>query len=423
MKKAVLYTLLSIVFMSIGPTINKFALNAVSPFTLVMYNSLICSVLTLPFIFKKIQKISHEEKKYLLIAGLINSLSMLCLFYGLSKSSPALVSMLNRSYIIFSIFIGAIVLKERISKSDLTLIVFAIIGIILLMFKKEMSQVQLGAFFGLASGLLFSLCNLIIKNKLPKTCNYITLFSINFISSLLFFLICLFKGPENLELPLELKTVSLIFLGSFLGSFLGLLFFYISIKTIPFYKANLYRCISPVVSLLCGFLFFPVSLTLMNKIGLFILLISFIIHTLYKVQIMKNSFQPKNEIEMIKTTLIPSSYQSVLVFVKEDNKWLMVRNKWRSWEFPGGHKENNETPFETARREAYEEAGLDICNLQYVGFYRLLSGHTTLIIKADVEKFHEIPTEFETVERKFVGQFPSSLSFNDAVYPWLVKNC
>lgn len=417
MNKAIIYTILSIVFMSLGPTINKFALSEISPFTLVLYNALLCCLFTIPFIYKKLSQISLNEIKDLALVGALNAISMFFLFYGLSKSSPALVSMLNRSYILFSIFIGALVLKEYVSKIDWGLIVFASIGIILFMYKKEMAQMQTGALYGLASGLLFSLCNLTIKNKLSKTCEYVTLFSINFATAIIFLLICLFKGPETLVLPLEVKTLSFVFLGSFLGSFLGLLFFYASIKTIPFYKANLYRSISPVASLLCGLFFFPVMLTHINIAGLVILLSSFIIHSYIKVKNMKN-----NELQIIKTDIVPENYKSVLVFIKEDKKWLMVRNKFRSWEFPGGHKEQNETIFETARREAFEEAGVDIKNLQYVGYYRLASGHTTLIVTANVEKFHAIPEEFETVERKFVSKFPQSLSFNDAVYPWLVKN-
>jgi len=417
MNKAITYTILSIVFMSLGPTINKFALTNISPFTLVFYNGVLCCLFTLPFVYKKLAGISIEEIKALSLAGFLNAISMFFLFYGLSKSSPALVSMLNRSYIIFSILIGAIVLKEFISKLDWGLIICASIGIILFMIKKEMADMPVGALYGLASGLLFALCNLTIKHKLSKTCAYVTLFSTNFISVIVFFLISLYKGPEYLHIPLEVKTLSFVFLGSFLGSFLGLLFFYESIKTIPFYKANLYRSISPVVSLLCGLFFFPVVLSSINIAGLIILLSSFIIHSYLKVMTMR-----KNEIQIVKTTIVPESYKSVLVFIKEQNKWLMVRNKFRSWEFPGGHKEQGESKFETAKREAFEEAGVDIHNLQYVGYYRLASGHTTLIIAAEVEKYHDIPEKFETVERKFVSEFPKSLSFNDAVYPWLVKN-
>ena len=104
MNSAIIYTFLSIIFMSIGPTINKFALTNISPFTLVFYNALLCCLFTLPFIYKKIFKVTLEEFKFLSLAGVLNGVSMFFLFYGLSKSSPAIVSMLNRSYIIFSIF-------------------------------------------------------------------------------------------------------------------------------------------------------------------------------------------------------------------------------------------------------------------------------------------------------------------------------
>jgi 8-oxo-dGTP diphosphatase len=128
------------------------------------------------------------------------------------------------------------------------------------------------------------------------------------------------------------------------------------------------------------------------------------------------------EIEIVKTDVLPESHKSVLVFIKEGNTWLMVKNKFRSWEFPGGHKENDETVFETAKREVYEEAGIEIKNMKYVGFYRLPCGHTTLMVTAEVGEMREIPVEFETVERKFVSELPEDLSFRDGVYPWVVGN-
>mgnify|MGYP000532399763 CR=1 FL=1 len=140
---------------------------------------------------------------------------------------------------------------------------------------------------------------------------------------------------------------------------------------------------------------------------------------------MKPTQIPESEVsnlEIVKTDIVPDSYKSVLVFIKNGKEWLMVKNKFRSWEFPGGHRENDETFQETACREAFEEAGVTIKDTVLVGYYRLTNGHTTLIVTAEVETFHEIPSDFETEERKFVSTFPSPLSFNDAVYPWLVRN-
>lgn len=415
MKLATFYAFLSIVFMSIGPTINKFSLLKISPFSLVFYNASLCVLFSLPFIYKKIKKIQLNELKQLLIAGLFNGISMFFLFYGLDKSSPVLVSMLNRSYIIFSILLAAFVLKEKIAKSDWALILAAVSGIILFMYKDNIDHIESGAFYGLLSGAFFSLCNFTIKNKLKETSEYIILFSINLVTALLFFLITITKVTNGLNLPFELKSLSLIFIGAFFGSFLGILFFYYSIKKIPFYKANLYRSLSPVLTLFIGIAFFPVQLTKMNWIGLILLISSFIFHAIFR-------YKYSNNLILKKTKKIPTTYHSVLIYIRDGKKWLMVKNKNRGWEFPGGHKENNETFLETAEREAYEEAGVKIKNCKYKGFYRLSSGHTTLIVKADIDEICEMPKDFETLERKFVFQLPNELSFSDEIYPWIIKN-
>ena len=44
-------------------------------------------------------------------------------------------------------------------------------------------------------------------------------------------------------------------------------------------------------------------------------------------------------------------------------KYLLVKGITGKWSFPKGHRELNETPFECAKREIYEETGLIVDDL------------------------------------------------------------
>ena len=47
-----------------------------------------------------------------------------------------------------------------------------------------------------------------------------------------------------------------------------------------------------------------------------------------------------------------------VIISKANGKWVFCKHKEReTYEVPGGHREPNETIFETAKRELYEETG------------------------------------------------------------------
>ncbi len=62
-----------------------------------------------------------------------------------------------------------------------------------------------------------------------------------------------------------------------------------------------------------------------------------------------------------------SSQKAVVVIPLKGNKFLMVKNPGRGWEFPGGKIESGESTVDAAKRECKEEAGIMIENVVELG--------------------------------------------------------
>jgi 8-oxo-dGTP diphosphatase len=62
---------------------------------------------------------------------------------------------------------------------------------------------------------------------------------------------------------------------------------------------------------------------------------------------------------------------TVLVFVFHDLQFLLANIRNRGWSIPGGRIEPDESCEAAAKREAYEETGARISQLQKIGFYLL----------------------------------------------------
>ncbi len=120
------------------------------------------------------------------------------------------------------------------------------------------------------------------------------------------------------------------------------------------------------------------------------------------------NFYDKNEIdeEQIKFSVITAFYQ---------DKLIVVRHKDRlTWEIPGGHKEEDETSEETAKRELFEETGATTFDLEWICTYSVNrdgeeKSYGQLFL-AHVNELGELP-ESEIVEIKLVNDLPEDLTY------------
>lgn len=110
---------------------------------------------------------------------------------------------------------------------------------------------------------------------------------------------------------------------------------------------------------------------------------------------------------------VVSDFDAIVVVLFSANRLVLVRNEERAWEFPGGHREGDESYRDTAEREVYEETGARVSAVEYLGYYTSSHGKVTVIVCAEVDSNE---WTHENIDPPRVGVFehlPPALSFGD----------
>lgn len=98
--------------------------------------------------------------------------------------------------------------------------------------------------------------------------------------------------------------------------------------------------------------------------------------------------------------------------------------KRRGWEFPSGKREENETIYECAKRETFEETGAILSEIIPLGYYLVKTNESvfkTAIFMANVDKFESKPYWSETNLVKLFDELPQNISYKDDVYKIIVE--
>lgn len=108
------------------------------------------------------------------------------------------------------------------------------------------------------------------------------------------------------------------------------------------------------------------------------------------------------------------SYKYVVVCSNYQGKWLLSQHKQRdTWETQGGHIEAGETPMEAAKRELYEESGVQKAEIypvcDYLGYCDDRSAYG-MVFLAVVGELGELP-ESEMREVRAFETLPENLTY------------
>lgn len=116
-------------------------------------------------------------------------------------------------------------------------------------------------------------------------------------------------------------------------------------------------------------------------------------------------------------------YKYVVVCSNYQGKWLFSRHKKRTtWETQGGHVEPGETPLEAAKRELYEESGVQNAEVYPVCDYKGFRGPRCSYGMVFLAVVHELGTlpESEMQEVQCFDELPENLTY-PKMTPLLMK--
>ena len=251
--------LISLLFSSIAPILNKFALVSLNPIIGGFFTSFFAMLLTGGVVVAQAHRIAIIKNPWFFLLGATNAMGVLLQYVALSLLSPVTVTLIARIYLVYVFFLGWLFLKEGLQAWDYVAIITCIAGSILV----SGGRAQVDSAWGLLCAFLYPFMyaanNVIAKALVKDTASSTTLFYNHLVSAVVL-LVCTFFTPQVWQ-GLSARAIAFNFGGALCNGFMSLLLFYTSLKCITAGHANIVRALGPLIVIAYSAFFFPISIT------------------------------------------------------------------------------------------------------------------------------------------------------------------
>lgn len=249
----------------------------IDPFTLTAWRFVIGGLVLLPFAISKVRadKLDLKLSSILHIGslGILNvCVSMLLLqlsiYYGKASLSAVIIS-INP---VFVSFFAALLIKEKLSKTQIASMVLGIVGLLIIIFYEHdfandaFASVKLGIVFAVLAAISFGVWTVLTKSAVSKYGNTFTN-SISFLVGGLCLMAINLAVGNQLIFHLSARNIILMsYLGCVITGIAYLLYFQ-GMKRIKAGTASTYFFLKPVIAYLLAYLFLKETLSWVQLVG------------------------------------------------------------------------------------------------------------------------------------------------------------
>lgn len=254
--------LISLLFSSISPVLNKFSLTSLSPVIGGIFTSCFAAGFVLIVVLLSHRQVSLTTLKnpWLWLLGGTNAVGIILQYVALSLLSPITVTLIARMYLVYVFVLSYLFLKERIGGWDYLAIILCILGSFLISGGRiQLSDNGWGIICAFIYPLMYAANNITAKHLVKDAQPSNVLFYNHLTSALLLVGYALACGTSFKNISGQ--AVAFNFAGAFFNGFMSLLLFYTSLRFISAGKANIVRAFGPVIVIIYSAFFFPVQIT------------------------------------------------------------------------------------------------------------------------------------------------------------------
>jgi drug/metabolite transporter (DMT)-like permease len=221
------------------------------------------------FMLKLQQTFKPNNVKFVVYRAVLNTLAVILFFLSVKNTSITNANMLNMTYPVFIFLISPLILKERITYKQYVYLLITMLGIYFVI-KPDFSNINLGDWYGLASGIAGALAIMSLRMAREYDSTALILFYLMTIGLVIngLMLIPVFVMPVGIQW--------VFLLSSAFAGFIGQVFITSGYKYLEAGKGSLVSSSRIVFAFLLGWMFFSESLTLNLIIGATLILISFV---------------------------------------------------------------------------------------------------------------------------------------------------
>ncbi len=229
---------------------------------------------------KQIKKLERKDAKYLLIAAFAEPFCyFVCEAYGLTLVSPTVASVILSTIPLFAPLFAFVILRERVTWSNMLGIIISLAGVLMLVIEKEQIVVEPIGLLVLMIAVLAAVIYSSMLKKVPEKYNATTIVFYVYLFSLLFFIPAFFLTDfqEIGQINFQWRSFYAVLTLAIFASVISFVLFCYSVRKLGVTRANAFCNIMPGCTALFMWILYDETLPVEKIIAIAIVIIGLFI--------------------------------------------------------------------------------------------------------------------------------------------------